>query len=96
MTKLNTKSCRILYHFYNPLTAREVTQALPFPLKKVSNEVDKKVKLLNTIQKELLVKSKEEIPPMLIDGNFDGVVVKKWKKTNQIYIFLLSNKNIQC
>lgn len=96
MTKLNTKSCRILYHFYNPLTAREVTQALPFPLKKVSNEVDKKVKLLNTIQKELLVKCKEEIPPMLIDGNFDGVVVKKWKKTNQIYIFLLSNKNIQC
>ena len=69
---------------------------MPFPLKKISNDVDKKIKLLNTIQKELQSRKNEEIPPLYLDSNFEGVIMKKWKKTQQMYIFLLSNKNIQC
>ena len=96
MLKLNTKANRIIYHFLNPLTQKEVVQFLPFPLKKISNDVDKKIKLLNTIQKELQSRKNEEIPPLYLDSNFEGVIMKKWKKTQQMYIFLLSNKNIQC
>ena len=61
-----------------------------------ANNVDKKIKLLNTIQKELQSRKNEEIPPLYLDSNFEGVIMKKWKKTQQMYIFLLSNKNIQC
>ena len=92
---LKLKNC-LLYHFKDLYKKKEIIQEIIYPPdKKCSNEILKKIKILEYLIMEF-EKKKIKINKKFNRYNYDEFVyLKKWKKTSKGYFFILSNNNIQ-